>query len=665
MKTLSLILLSLALTATAYPQSKANDDMMQLWHSHKVEYTTNELNAVGPTTSLTLRTLSNPSPTTSNAIWLAMPGTAGADDGGVNAVNATAIADSSNPVETLSKAIAVVNAQPTRNTIHVIRNGYVGDIYFIFSGTAILPINSIIQVELGEVASIEAQGVGTIFNNDRSRFNGFYIILNAALEDFPLIKIDNSTGGFIDGIVWCYFKFKNNFTPSVVLHDNNVSGDFLQVQNVNIRNTIFDRSNAENITTLGVGKGGVLNQYTFTVTTIDFTDNIFINDLRSTQAWLFFAVSAGGNTIIITHNTIINGSCGVLVYSSVTAATGTIFIADNIIYNCITNVEERHNVGPLNFVFRNNFWGNGTFKFGSYHSPNPYVNAIVGISPLFFNQLGLDLRLMDQRRKAPNSNQYFDFTSKAVYWPERGQIPGDDTRDLGPYNVSYTLIVDTWAKLKFDPNEISNGFDIDHTLKNYAAYDDADGDARRAFTAFKRRIRLKFLDNGWVGTRRSWEFVRAFKSIGAKRWYPHDVNGIFGGVAEVSALPGNQWQADLQFFINLDSPGMVDTYYEGFVVELFQDPLLYYMRIVDNGENYLILEDHRGTQNLFTAGTYQLRCQYLPCEFSNDTMVQNFPLWGSGSNAMYPKTDSIAWGTTAKDEGHIRELALAEGTDDE
>src|SRR6185369_13132136 len=48
--------------------------LMRCDYNHVKTYSITENNAVGPTTSLTLRTLDNPTPDDTNAIWLAMNG---------------------------------------------------------------------------------------------------------------------------------------------------------------------------------------------------------------------------------------------------------------------------------------------------------------------------------------------------------------------------------------------------------------------------------------------------------------------------------------------------------------------------------------------------------------------------------------------------------------
>jgi hypothetical protein len=139
------------------------------------EYTTTVTRAVGPTTLTGARgTLPQPTPTDLNSVYLAPNGS----DAGADGAAGTGIAAA--PVLTPAKAIAVMAAQPSRNTMVIIRNGYVGELLFSFSSTVALATGDNIQVEDGEYAV----------------FEGLSLVLTmAANSNVNGLWVDSNTGG--------------------------------------------------------------------------------------------------------------------------------------------------------------------------------------------------------------------------------------------------------------------------------------------------------------------------------------------------------------------------------------------------------------------------------------------------------------------------------------
>lgn len=110
-------------------------------HGYEDNYATTITRYVGPTTRTGVRgTLPQPSPSDSNAIWVAPNGS--------DAAAGTQAA----PKLTIAGAIAALTAG--KPTVHIFRNGYVGELRFAESGL-ILPVSRNMQVEEGEIAYIE------------------------------------------------------------------------------------------------------------------------------------------------------------------------------------------------------------------------------------------------------------------------------------------------------------------------------------------------------------------------------------------------------------------------------------------------------------------------------------------------------------------------------
>lgn len=301
------------------------------------------------------------------------------------------------------------------------------------------------------------------------------------------------------------------------------------------------------------------------------------------------------------------------------------------------------------------------------------ANNISGYNPLFVDPNNSDFHLMDARRIAPGTTNYFKFTSKAAYNPSIGQIPGDDTRDLGCYGVTYTLVSDTWETTTFKDGMFNGSTKINHKLANFQGSYDVDGDANRSIDGLKRHIEMVVDNNSFVGTYGSMEYTKISKAVGAKRWYPFGFEGIFSvdnstvtANLDGAGNPTGDFNATLP---TLPYPLQIH-YYEGFWCELtlISDPTkVYYMRISDNLGYNLTIFDQRGTQATFVAGNYLLKCQYLAVEIMAPEMEMDFPLWAGKGNALYPQTNfagSNDVSDTARNEGHVRTIIMEESKHD-
>jgi hypothetical protein len=591
-------------------------------YNHVLAYIIAENNAIGPTTSLTLRTLDNPSPNDTNAIWLAPNGS--------DAAAGTQAA----PVLTLETAIDKLQAgAPTVTTIHIFRNGYVGDLEFTATDDHYnadkIPINSIIQVELGEIAYITFSSSGQWDFQNAGKLNGLEIEISntVAVGEYAIIGVSE--------IKW--FR---------IFGTENVSIDrFMNLElgtggsgNVFCKQSIIDGSNGT-------------TQAPINVFEASSTPDILIENsiIISTAIACMTIGSIAPNSVLVEHCTMKGVNRGLdLAIPNITAKNN---IFDGI-PNPISKTTSGTTVFQYNLVSRANY--SLQLESGETTTDN---NNISGIIPLFFDSANKDFRLMDQRRTAPNSNELFSFTSAAVYNTDLVQTPSDDSKDLGPYDVSYSLTTDTWEEFEVE-NEFWNAqVNIDHVFVNYQPFEDIRGNHRRSFDGIRRRIAFKMVGNNFTGTEDSYKLRDLLRSEGSKRWYPIGNDGMFTDPSgTVTVNSDGDFETTLSVITNL-----IPNSFEGFVCEVSSGASTYYLRIKEHSSGSLVLEDHRENQSGMGSGIWDLTCLYLPVEIDQQQASQVFECWDPKENPLMitPSGSLEHW------EGHIRELVVKETEEDE
>jgi hypothetical protein len=255
---------------------RGTSKMMQFEGGFQRTYSTTVTRAVGPTTLVGAREpLPQPTPTDANAIWLAKNG---------NDANAGTMAL---PKVTVAGAIAALTAG--KPTVHIFRNGYVGDLLFNNGTTTIiLPVSRWLQVELGEIATIQAPTttVATLHLMGFCQING--------------IRIEsNSTGiacfGSLNRIENCDV---NSTTTNVAFAVINLTND-----------TIFRRNIVSGMVSLLTTSAPIAS--------LTFVGSIFrgiTNPLNPNSLPSWFQMSTISNNATITINNCIVFGCSSLVY---------------------------------------------------------------------------------------------------------------------------------------------------------------------------------------------------------------------------------------------------------------------------------------------------------------------------------------------------------------
>lgn len=604
-----------------------NDNRHRIDFNHVQQWLLTQNNAVGPTTSLTLRTLDNPAPTNANTIFLAMNG---------NDANPGTLAL---PVRTLEHAITLLIAgSPVFTTIHIFRNGFVGILDFITTATHSFPSTSIIQVELGEIATIEFNSSAFWINTSGSitYINGLLLNINNTN-----VGTTNTTLLMLAYISWCQFNWNRNWngdptdTPSFFLREPSIvkNSIFIDIHNTgqNTQGMIQSAGNP------GVGNGNIFHDCLF-------VGNGFTALAISTYSDYRHCTFANISSIV--RNNVPNSNTfeDCIIFQTVNFITNFGVSANfnsNTLKNCFFDMKPILS-GYTNIIF------------------NP--SNQIGSSPLFFDPVNQDFRLMDERRVAPNSVENFTVNSKAVYWPEIGQVPGDDTRDLGPFDVSYTLITDTWLPFYFDPNFWSDPAEYILNLINNQKFNDIRGNFHRVFDAPKRTINLKMLANNFMGTIKSYEMQDLFSSQGSKKWFPRGDMGIYSAKScIITSLPDGTFLCDIPI-ISLQGRKLNRNQSRGWIFTLTQDYVnFFYLQVVSNDWFSAVLRDHRGNQALFTPGIWDIYCNYLPVDFDGDNMLMKFQFFITDQN---PLRGDVYPPNTKATEGNVFALTMQENEDD-
>lgn len=617
---------------------------------HVKEYAIQENNAVGPTTSLTLRTLDNTTPTNLNAVFLAMPGTTGASDAGANGSAATGT--STAPVQTLEKAIDVSQAQPLRNTIQIIRNGFVGPLTFNLTDdhtASALTTGTIIQAALGEMADINIQGLGFLFGV-AIKSNGInYIVKPRTAGTDGRCFISSNTGSNRPKFSWCKWSLHSS------MYGETVTGGFMVMTNGDLINNIFDLTNSGTT----IFSQPIDLRYT-TTGTFDIKNNLIYNfqgrNISGAPSAFSFNVSALF-TCNFTHNTFFSNN-GLFTLNLSSAPAGFNFLNKNSIFADNSVMFPFVVLGTSTISIQTSLLSNSVLPSYVLESGN-----FIGFDPLFFNRASNDFRLQDKRRKPSGSTEYFGFSSKGVYDLAIPQIPGDDTKDLGVYDVSYSLTQDDWESVEWDNEFWNDKLQVDFQLINYAGFTDLRGNYHRAFDAVRRKINFGMVSNNWTGTEKSYEMNRVIMASGVKRFYPNGDDGLFDDSGRTMTI-----NSDGTGLITANTtPLLQPDSLNGFICFLTNNDHDYYLRIKshykDNTNNYLILEDHRRNQAPLASGTFDIRCLYLPIEVDQETTTMIFENWDPQNNPfMIPNqlcNQAVHW------EGHIRQFVVRECEDDE
>lgn len=622
-------------------------------YNHRISYLVNTDNAVGPTTSLSLRTLDNPSPTTGNAIWLAMPGTPGATDAGANTTNATAVASAAVPVATLEKAIDVMQAQPTRTTIHIIRNSYVGTLSFAATDahTSDLITNMIVQVENGETATIlfssspfAGWGGSSSFGGNTNllsglKLNGLYLTSAGGLP----IKILNGK------VRWCQVDYIIDTGATslidIQMHDTT---------NVFTNNRLNGRIRLTDGTLYAAAYGVKFFNANNTV-----QECIFENYDSPTGAAIAGVAPSIPNKVVIARN------CDFVRCRYTYLGTSDIDFAlqNSIVWDALWPANDTTgDAASPDVTITNSLINYGNVNGGARLVT--VTDCLQGINPLFYDVSGGDYHLQDQRQLAPDSMDLFAFTSKAVYNPAIGQQPGDNSLDLGPYIFGYTLIQDEWRELEWDNEFWNDKVTIEKTLTDYDGFEDLRGNFHRVFDAPRRKISFTAINDNWTGTKASYDLLDLIEASGAKRWYPRGDTGVWDDEDRTVTQ-----QADDSWLVNVElSIPLVRNSFNGFICHLASGANDFYLRIRSHDTNPtlgfdIVLEDHRENQLTMAAGVYDITCLYLPVEVDQAGTPMVFENWDPQLNPlMRPGASDCDIG---HQEGNVRFLTVRECEIDE
>ena len=221
---------------------------------------------------------------------------------------------------TLASAITALGTLG-RTTIHIIRNGYVGTITFALTGVQTIPVNKKIQVELGETATLDANGAGQLQLSGTGRVNGLYI--QRLIEDLGAVVWLTAGTAKME---WCYVNVLGvnstavrvqNPTNPCILKSFIRGGKCVHLEgtsaNAGIQNTILlSRNDLQTADTLASGvktAGVIIMNGSPNVTGINLTNVIIANagwalfdEQDITRTWTFVANCAVVQSDYVIHD---------------------------------------------------------------------------------------------------------------------------------------------------------------------------------------------------------------------------------------------------------------------------------------------------------------------------------------------------------------------------
>lgn len=633
--------------------------MQRFDYNHILEYEVTPFVVVGPSETLVDYSIGNNNPTDTDTISLAPINGDDADPG-----------TEAQPVKTLERAIDLLQSgAPTITTIQVIRNGGSGDLEIELTddhnSPENLPDSSIIQTESGETCTLHLRDGGaitdgqniTIMNffiklhgqngagtNTRFSFSGFINSCDVLIDDD--IKISSSADGFIT-LSNNPFNVGGFMNSSIHSSVSQMAVPYIIFLTNNSSSTIMNNCLLYDLKiTTEVTNGGIL--------VLSGSTNILVN-----HCTIYNCLSPGsligmneGNTCNCTFmNSIVKES----IVPIFKFGSGAFNIGLSINNNIFSNVFNQNSIvaGALDLA-------GGTGSVSIEENLN-------GIIPLFFSESDGDFRLQDKRRKIPNTDDNFLFTSRGVHNTEIGQTPSNDGMDLGPYQQSYVLTKDSWSTYVLETDYWNSLVRIDRRFVNYQSFNDLRGNFRRAFDSLKRRIEFEPISNKWIGSRESYQFNRLIEANGAKRWYPlTDDNGnelpLFSDTS-VAVTENN----DGSFEAALNNSNLINRLepdsFIGFICNLSSGAAEFDLRIRTHGSGTFTLEDHRRNQSSMSSGTYDLSCDYLPVEIDMDGAATEYEFWDADKNPLMIPEDEENLPNNWQ-EGHLRGLVVAETEED-
>jgi len=546
------------------------------------KWTITENNVIGATKS-SLRTLPNPSHSDTDTIYLA--------PNGLDTNPGTA----ASPKLTLKGALDATTI--TKNTVHIFSNGSGTDEYVIAHGiTGIYypPQDyTIIQVEVGEIAKITFAFTEEQIVFERCNLNGIYFDLEATFAGLLLevISINILAAPGISQITNCTFEYReaNNGTATA-LRGNTIYFVYALVSN--FTNCEFFQSDTP-VREMNIER----DSSTHYIRTTGSFENNYVHDLNDEE--MVFRVSSEmqnclfGNILSPVRK---NGDHGGLLTDGI--ITNSIFSNTIIFLGYDASLSRNNNLFAASSIY---------FLAGSYNIiPNDntpskgITDNIFNTEPLFFNESAGDYRLQDSRRQVGNQDYNYALTSPAVYNPDIGQTPGTNTRDLGPYDVSYIVATGHEFPLTTSINWPPKSIEFKSLLSNPVELTDIRGNPHNTYSDVHWEITFQFNDQN-ISNQQAWNLMRLVSELGPKRFYPKGV-----GVS----LFDDSAQGDFDATDNSFTPNVTDnlTPYHWKDFWIIMNDQHYY--IESNDDKKLYLTDVLGV-GFPVTGTYSFSIEYM------------------------------------------------------
>lgn len=501
-------------------------------YDYQRQYTTTITRAVGPTTLVGARgTLPQPAPDDTNAVWLAPNGS----DAGANGAAGTGT--QSAPVLTLAKAIAVTTAQASRPTIHIFRNGYVGDLIFVETVDSVLPASRNVQSAEGEIGIIEYQNASRFILNSGCRLNGIEV-RNTPTSGTSITVMGHGGASVSDvRISNCRIKsqstvFSISFTPittdSVFEYTHFLGNgneiNFPNSASVDINNCIFQRfSNAFDFIFPAIFTSQTINTHAF-----DISRTLFIGYQGGVNPVL--AVTANGQNVA-------NSVMYVLLSFATTSAPGVVinfrgcaFLDTDYSVGIIDGAVPADPFVSINYFYSYDLASNGIYALWNNNPASTNANfTLTNTSPIdpqlpamFVDfQGGVTdkdvqlFRLQALGKSAPDGAGRYFIDSPLI----DAYDTGSGLEDVNPWDETTTFVSDSFGQtliVDWPPASVV----ISNQVRNPVSLTDVKGNLHIDHDAFRRSFQFQYGDNIHLSNLLFRKLDHMLQDKGVKKFYP-------------------------------------------------------------------------------------------------------------------------------------------------
>jgi hypothetical protein len=613
-------------------------------YDYQRNYTTTITRAVGPTTLVGARgTLPQPAPDDTNAIWLAPNG------------NDANPGTQASPKLTLAGANAALTAG--KPTIHIFRNGFVGDLVFSQSLGNTLAASRNIQAEEGEIGIIEYTTGGSLGLNSNCKLNG----LEIRNTESHSLGVGNPYGALVETVTHSNITISNCkiitkttgraifITPttanSLFEYTHFAGNGALIVANttitVTINNCIFQRyANYPNLTLpLMEIQNSTTDQHT-----LNITRSIFEGAVGGTNPVIDIAYL--GRDAVNSVLTVTVGNSTSIAPGLIYNFDGCVFINTNYTLAILDNSTPAAPFVTAEYNYCLDLSNNGILaqwnNSATATNANFVFNNLFAISPgtppLYTDFAGAStskntdlFRLQTLGKSTPDGTGRYFINSPLI----DAYDTGSGLEDVNPWDESTSFVDATFGQtLEVDwPPSSAN---IPTQPQNPISMLDVRGNLHQDYDAYKRLFQFTYGDATHISNLLLRRLTHMLQDKGSKRWYPIGIGANVYTSGGAGTLPATFSNADSSVTPEA-SDVMVDNHWRGFWMTIGAGE--FYIESNDNEKIYLA--DKKG-DGFPSDGPIQFSIQFMLLQNEPTEIVikqQNFTQFMKGGSLANDDTE--------------------------